>query len=125
MRRIAILACLATALLGAGCATVRYSDKGEKSMVEVANRGWYLLNIIPIASGDPEAPNENGCCLFRQTTTLANNMRMLDHAATERNAIGLKSVISSTEDESIFIILLKRHTIHTSAELVLPEDKSK
>ena len=120
----AILSLLALALCG--CATVSYSDKGGKTMVDVANTGWYLFNIIPLASGNPESPNECDFRLFQQTTTLENNIRMLDYAATERNASSVKDVSTYTSDECVFIILLKRHIIHTSAELVITEkDASK
>lgn len=111
---------LLLALSLCGCASVSYSDKGGKTMVDVANTGWYLFNLIPLASGNPEAPNEVDFKLFRQTTTLANNVRLLDYAATERGATDVKDISTYTSDESIFIILLKRHIIHTSAELVIP-----
>ncbi len=118
MKRLAFL--LLAALLAGGCATVHYSDEGGKTMVDVANTGWYLFNLIPLASGNPEAPNEVGFKLFRQTTTLQNNVRLLDYAATERGASDIKAVSTFTSDESVFIILLKRHIIHTSAELIIP-----
>lgn len=108
-------------LLLAGCATVNYSDKGGKTMVDVANTGWYLFNLIPVASGNPGAPNEADFKLFRQTTTLENNVRMLDYAATERNAAAIKDISTYTSDECIFILLFKRHIIHTSAELVFTD----
>ena len=115
-----VLPLFLAALLAGGCATVRYSDHGGKAMVDVANTGWYLFNVIPLASGNPESPNECDCRLFRQTTTLANNARLLDYAATSRNAIGVRDVSTYTSDECVFIILLKRHIIHTSAEMILP-----
>ncbi|MCR5414211.1 MAG: hypothetical protein K6F50_05735 [Kiritimatiellae bacterium] len=114
----AILAALS--LLCAGCATVRYTDQGGKPMVEVTNRGWYLFNLIPLASGNPDLPNECDFRLFKQTTTLENNVRMLDWAATKYHATGIRDVSSYMRDESVFFILLKRHAIHTSAELVIP-----
>ena len=63
--------------------------------------------------------------MFTQTTTLANNVRMLDWAVTERNATGVRDVTTFTTDESVLFILFKRHTIHTSAELILPDRKEK
>ena len=117
----ALAALLAASLCG--CATVRYCDVGGKTMVDVTNTGWYLLNVIPIASGNPDAPNECSCKLFRQTTTLANNTRLLDYAMAERSATGLKTVTSYTADESVLFVLLRRHACHTSAELVVPEGK--
>ena len=124
MKRLLPLVAAAATLLS-GCATVYYSDEGGKSTVEICNRGWYLLNLIPLASGDPDAPNDCKCRMFTQTTTLANNVRMLDWAATERNVTGVKDVTTFTTDESVLFILFKRHTIHTSAELILPDRKEK
>ena len=102
-----------------GCASVDYSDAGGRTMVDITNSGWYLFNFIPIASGNPDCPNESDCRFFKETATVENNVKMLDFAATERKAKSIKSIKSSWTDESVFIILLKRHVIHTSAELVL------
>ena len=110
---------LALAALSCGCATVKYSDEGGKHMVNIVNTGWYLLDLIPLASGNPELPNECSFRLFRQTTTLQNNIKMLDYAVTERDATDVRSVKSYWTDETVLFILLKRHECHTSAELVL------
>ena len=48
MKRMAFI--LMCALLG-GCATVTVSREGG-TMVNIENSGWYLLNFIPIASGN-------------------------------------------------------------------------
>lgn len=116
-RRILLLAAACAAATLCGCATVRYSDAGGRHMVDIVNSGWYLLNFIPIASGDPELPNENRCRFFKQTATLGNNMKLLDYAVTERKARGVKSIKSYSTDENVLIILFKRHCVHTSAEL--------
>jgi hypothetical protein len=104
-----------------GCASVDYSNAGGRTMVDIKNSGWYLFNFIPIASGNPDRPNEFGCKLFKETATVENNAKMLDFAATERKAKSIKSIKSSWTDESVFIILFKRHVIHTSAELTLED----
>ena len=122
MRRAAAAAIAALAL--AGCASVEFSDVGDRHMVDITNTGWYFLNFIPLASGNPESPNDCSCKLFRQTTTLENNVRLLDYAVRKRGARGVNSVISSWSDEGVLFILFKRHTCHTSAELVLPDDES-
>lgn len=118
--RTLLLSAIAAALCG--CATIRYSNEGGKTMVDITNTGWYLFNLIPIASGNPDAPNECSCSLFRQTTTLENNIRLLDYAATYRNAKSIRSVNSFWTDENVLIILLKRHSCHTSAELVIEDE---
>lgn len=119
----ALLTLLLGALLG-GCATIEYCDKGGTSMVDVANTGWYLFNLIPLASGNPEAPNACDFRLFRQTTTLENNIRLLDYAATERGAVGISDIQTYTADESVFILLFKRRIIHTSAKLIFPNKET-
>lgn len=124
MKTLARTAAIIAAAAMCGCANVRYSDEGGRHMVDIVNTGWYLLNLIPIASGNPEYPNECSCKLFRQTTTLQNNIRMLDYAVTQRDARDVRSVKSYWTDESILFILLKRHTCHTSAELILDDNAS-
>jgi hypothetical protein len=104
-----------------GCASVKISNVGGKCVAVTENTGWYLFNFIPIASGNPDRPNEFGCKLFKETATVENNAKMLDFAATERKAKSIKSIKSSWTDESVFIILFKRHVIHTSAELTLED----
>ena len=116
-----LVSAFATALLLCGCATVRYSNEGWRHMVDIVNTGWYMLHLIPIASGNPDAPNECSCKMFRQTTTLKNNVRLLDYAVTERNAVDVRSVRSYWTNESFLFILFQRHACHTSAELVLAE----
>ena len=122
MKAMAILLAAASALCG--CATVQFCDRGGKNMVDITNTGWYLLNIIPLASGDPDAPNENTCRLFRQTTTLANTMKLLDYAMAKSGAERAKCVTSYKTDENVLFILLKRHACHTSAELVPAERRN-
>lgn len=120
MIRSTVIAALA-ALLLAGCASVRISSKGDRTMVDINNTGWYLLNLIPLASGDPHDPNGCSCMLFRRTVTLENNMKLLDYAVRKTGADSFGSVVSYTTDESVLFILLKRHVCHTSAELILPK----
>ena len=119
-----LLPLLLAAALVSGCATVNYCDKGGHTVVDVTNTGWYLLNFIPIASGNPRRPNDSGCKLFSQTVTLENNMKMLDYALRKRNAKTYKNIVSHTSDENVLIILLKRHACHTSAELVFEEEET-
>ena len=66
------------AIILTGCATVETSDVGGRHMVVVSNSGWYLFNLIPIASGNPEKVNKVSCSLFSETATLENNYKMLD-----------------------------------------------
>lgn len=118
MKRFAII--LACALLG-GCATVTVSREGA-TMVNIENSGWYLLNFIPIASGNPARPNSCTTRLFSKTVTLENNVKMLDKVIREEGAAAVRDINSFTIDEHVLLILLKRHAYHTSAQLLTKED---
>ena len=118
MKRVAII--LACALLS-GCATVMVSRDGA-TMVNIENSGWYLLNFIPIASGNPARPNSCTTRLFSKTVTLENNVKMLDKAIRDEGAVAVRDINSFTIDEHVLLILLKRHAYHTSAQLLMKED---
>ena len=118
MKRFAII--LACALLG-GCATVTISRDGA-TMVSIENSGWYLLNFIPIASGNPARPNSCTTRLFSKTVTLENNVKMLDKVIRDEGAVAIRDINSFTVDEHVLLILLKRHAYHTSAQLLMKED---
>ena len=118
MKRVAII--LACALLG-GCATVTVSRDGA-TMVNIENSGWYLLNFIPIASGNPARPNSCTTRLFSKTVTLENNVKMLDKVIRDEGAVAVRDINSFTIDEHVLLILLKRHAYHTSAQLLMKED---
>ena len=112
-----ILACV----LFGGCATVTVSREGA-TMVNIENSGWYLLNFIPIASGNPARPNSCTTRFFSKTVTLENNVKMLDKVIRDEGAVAIRDINSFTIDEHVLLILLKRHAYHTSAQLLLKED---
>ncbi len=115
---------LLLAALLAGCATVRYSDEGGRKMVDVENTCWsayfVFFPVFPIASGEPDAPNEEMCRIFQNTMTLENNMRLLDYARTKSGATGIKNLTSRFSDTT-YCFFLKRYSCQTSAELVSPK----
>ena len=118
MKRLAAI--LAVVLLG-GCATVTVSRDGA-TMVNIENSGWYLLNFIPIASGNPARPNSCTTRLFSKTVTLESNVKMLDKVIRDEGAVAVRDINSFTVDEHVLLILLKRHAYHTSAQLLMKED---
>ena len=118
MKRVAFI--LACALLS-GCATVTVSRDGA-TMVNIENSGWYLLNFIPLASGNPTRPNSCTTRLFSKTVTLENNVKMLDKVIRDEGAVAVRDINSFTIDEHVLLILLKRHSYHTSAQLLMKED---
>lgn len=120
MKNLAFL--LSLALL-AGCASVRVSSVSGRTMADITNTGWYLFNVIPLASGNPAKPNGHSCRLFSRTVTLENNMKLLDYAVRKYGAEDFGNIVSYTTDESILFILFKRHACHTTAELILPTKK--
>jgi hypothetical protein len=111
---------LACALLS-GCATVTVSRDGA-TMVNIENSGWYLLNFIPLASGNPARPNSCTTRIFSKTVTLENNVKMLDKVIRDEGAVAVRDINSFTVDEHVLLILLKRHAYHTSAQLLMKED---
>ena len=118
MRRLAALLALAAL---AGCSTVTVSHDGS-TMVNIENSGWYLLNFIPLASGNPSRPNSFTTRLFSKTVTLENNVKMLDRVVKDEGAVAVRDLNSFTTDEHILFILFKRHAYHTSAQLLMQTD---
>ena len=112
----------------AGCATIKRADNyhnmgvenREKAIetVEIENTCWLLFKFIPIASGNPVAPNRCSSKLFQNTVTLQNNLEMLEDEMERTNAKRVANLTSRRTDESILIILFTRSAYHTSAVLL-------
>ncbi len=117
MTKLLSCAALFAVLLTSGCAIIKTSSEGGREMVAIENSGWYLFDFIPIASGNPEAPNARDFVFARQTTTLDNNIRMLESEMKRRGFTRYRDLVSYSADESYLFILLQRHTLYTSAEL--------
>jgi hypothetical protein len=113
------------AALLSGCASVEVSDVGRRKMVVVSNSGWYLFNLIPLASGNPDHVNNATCLFCSETATLENKLKILNKVVKDTGADSVESVKSYWSDESVFVILMKRHVINTSAELVFDKDGEK
>ena len=111
-----------------GCATVTTAHnfhgvnvEGDESPIEtvmIENTGWTMFKFIPIGSGDPKNPNKNTCCMFEDTTTLQNNLDMLEAEMKRIGATRMKNLSSKTVDESLFLMLFTRTACHTSAVLL-------
>ncbi len=87
-------------------------------MCVVDNTCLQAFGFIPLVSGDVDSPDDDGMVLFRDTTTVANNVRLVERAMRGRRATGLRNLTSYRTDEQILIFLLKRTTLRSSAELV-------
>jgi hypothetical protein len=74
--------------------------------------------VIPIGSGDPDRPNAFSFKLFKDTTTLQNNLDMLEQEMKSVGATRIVNLYSKTIDESVFIMLLTRTACRTSAVLL-------
>ena len=124
MRFIALLSVLAMA----GCATITTAhnyhgvnvEGGEVPIesVVIENTGWKIFDLIPIGGGDPQRPNSCSCRLFEDTTTLQNNLDMLDKEMKSVGATRIVNLCSRKIDESVFILLLTRTACRTSAVLL-------
>lgn len=121
------MALLALALVLSGCATIRRTElkPGTKvggydaiESVEIRNTNWLLLTLLPIGSGDPDNPNGWTTCLFQNTATLDNQLKMLDAEAKRVGASRAVDVASVTSDETVLILCFLREKYHTTAVLV-------
>ena len=102
----------------AGCCSYRTCNQGGHEMCYIENSGWKLFNCLMLASGDPEYPNQEVPLWFYDTVTLEVNMMLLDRVMTEKNAVGVKDLVSHVNEETIFPILFTRYSCNTSAELL-------
>ncbi len=118
--RKALLVLLTAALVAmfSGCCSYTISKEGGHDTIYIQNVGWKLLCCLPIASGDPEYPNEEVSVWFCDSVLLEVNMMILDNAMTKHGYKSLKNLTSHRTDETAFPILLKRYTYQTSAELI-------
>ena len=124
MRLIALFSVFAMA----GCATITTAhnyhgvnvEGGEVPIesVVIENTGWKIFDLIPIGGGDPQRPNSCSCRLFEDTTTLQNNLDMLDKEMKSVGATRIVNLCSRKIDESVFILLLTRTACRTSAVLL-------
>lgn len=123
-----VLASFFLAATCAGCATVTTTHdrhgvcvEGGESPIEtvmIENTGWILFNMIPIGSGNPDRPNECSCRMFTDTTTLKNNLSMLEREMNSVGATRIANLYSKTLDESVFFLLFTRTACRTSAVLL-------
>ena len=124
MRLIALLSVFAMA----GCATITTAhnyhgvnvEGGEVPIesVVIENTGWKIFDLIPRGGGDPQRPNSCSCRLFEDTTTLQNNLDMLEGEMKSVGATRIVNLCSRKIDESVFILLLTRTACRTSAVLL-------
>ena len=108
----------ALVLAFSGCATVKMSREGGHTVVVIENTGWFLFNFIPLGSGNPNDPNTCSCRFFQNTVKLENNMLLLENTCKTEGAKKAKNIVTYTTDEKVFLILLKRLSFHTTAELI-------
>ena len=123
--RVLLVVALACA---SGCALVTSlpAEPGAKTAegeeivetVQVMNSSWSLLCLLPIASGDIEQPNCESCLPFRDSVNLENQIKMIEAEAKKCGASRAKHVVTYEDDEDVFLLLLLRRKIHTSATLV-------
>ena len=114
MKRLVLV--LAAAILFAGCAIVKVEREGGRTLCDVENNCWYFLSCVPLGSGDSDLPNEDLTCFFRETADLPHNMKMLGEAMRQGGYSRADNIVSRV-DERYYSFILRRHTIHTSAEL--------
>ena len=110
-----VLCALAAALCG--CCSVQISKSGGRDVAEVKNYGWKLLGLVPLASGNPEEPNNECCLLFTDSVFLDVNMMLLDDAMKKHGYRSFRNISTYTTTENA-LFLFNRKAYHTSAELI-------
>ena len=128
MRKMKFLPAIFLLFAAYGCTSLTTAQnfhgvevEGDEIPIEtvmVENTGWKLFKFIPIGSGDPDRP---GCCsfrLFKDTTTLQNNLDMLAKEMERVGATRIVNLSSKTIDESVFMVLFTRTACRTSAVLL-------
>lgn len=115
-----ILQAFAAAALSAaaGCVSVATSSDGGTDMVVVENDGYFMLESIPLMTGNPEYPDKTSCVFFRNTLKLDNNIRLVEEEARRLGAKDIRNVSSHWIDDPVIYLLLKRKILQTSAQLV-------
>ena len=134
MKTTALFTLLA-ALLSSGCMSVLKSSEFEgvkvdggytpAAVVEIENSVWLFLNFIPIASGNPDRPNENSCRFFRNTVNLENNMKVLNREMEIEGVTSVANLTSRYADEKYLFFILARRACHTSAVLIKTKEDVK
>lgn len=115
-------------LCASGCAFVTRlppepgarTAEGEEIVetVQVMNSSWSLLCLLPLASGDVDSPDCVSCRPFRDSVSLGNQLKMIEAEAEKCGASRATHVVTYEDDEDVFLILLLRRKMHTSAVLV-------
>ena len=134
MKAAATLALFAS-LLSGGCMSVLKSSEFEgvkvdggytpAAVVEIENSVWLFLNFIPLASGNPDRPNENSCRFFRNTVNLENNMKVLNREMEAEGVVSVANLTSRYADEKYLFFILARRACHTSAVLIRTDEDAK
>ena len=123
-KRFVAAAAIASALGAAtgGCTAIHVTHNGAH-MVEIENNGWFLFNLIPLASGNTDDPESGVTKLFQNSVKLDHNIELINYVMRREGAVGVRDMITYTTDEYVLFVLLKRHSMHTSARLVMPGDE--
>jgi len=126
---------LLTAILSGGCMSVLKSSEFEgvkvdggftpAAVVEIENSVWLFLNFIPLASGNPDRPNENSCKILKNTVNLENNMKVLNREMEIEGVTSVANLTSRYADEKYLFFILARRACHTSAVLVKTDENAK
>lgn len=114
--RVCIVAVLSA--LFAGCVSVKTIHGDSTDVVTIENEGYFLFQCVPLATGDPDYPNEDSFRMFSNTLNVNTNMRLLVEEITRRGAKDVSDITTFTNDESIIPVLFGRRTMQTSARLV-------
>lgn len=106
-----------------GCASVDVYHEDDRTICEVSDTSWYLLDVLPIASGDTDRPNERACRYLTDTVSATNNLRLIDWARRNECADEIGPVQNRWDAIHVVPYMLQRYTLKTDAELKYEEGR--
>ena len=106
------------------CATVNVWHEGDRTICEASDSAWYLLDRIPLGSGDVSRPNERTWRAFSDTVSRSNNLSMVAWTMEREGADAIGITESKWDKTDVVPYALRRYVLHTNAELKYgPEDR--
>lgn len=113
-------AVLAALLSGCVYTSVLEREDGSK-VAEVNTTGWYLLDLLPIATGDATVV-DGGTVWFKDTCDAHSNMIELSRILAREQAqlpagqkLKVGPIVSHEVDEGVLVFVINRHEFRTTA----------
>lgn len=101
-----------------GCATVETIHEPGRTLCEVQNTSWYFIDRYPLASGDPDHPNERTCLYFTDNLNVDTNRKILEWAVKHEGMTKVGITENRWHKTDVLPFLIQRYALKTYAELL-------